>query len=93
MGFISIVTVLMSWWLNRKLAISDKMDKALAGKVNISVCAPAMRRVGGQIDELQKSNATQNVDIRGLEVGMAFIVDRMGGNFELMKKNNGDRHG
>lgn len=85
MATVSFLMMFMSWWLNRKTAIHDKLEKALSTKVDREDCIPAMGRVGKQVDGHASC-------IRDLEIGMGWVVGAMGGNYDQIKKNGGS-HG
>lgn len=65
----------------------EKIEVAINHKVDKENCAPAMRRIGKQIDDLDTVNDKQDESIRGLEVGMAFLVGKMGGDYNEIKRN------
>ena len=74
--------------LDKKVeTLAEKISDKLELKVNKEDCAPAMQRVGACIDKLEKANGKQNDTIQGLEIGVAYIVGKMGGDLTQLKKN------
>ena len=70
---------------NKKHSFKKSLDALFDEKVNKTVCDPAMRRIGSQIDEIKDVNKNQALCIRGLENGMSFMVGKMGGNYDQIK--------
>lgn len=52
-------------------------------------CSTSMERLGKAVDKVEHVNNKQDDAIKGVEVGMAFMVGKMGGDYKTLKKNGG----
>lgn len=78
---------------NAKTALTALLDE----KVAKTVCDPAMKRIGTQIDEIKDDNKSKSQELTeqgkclsGLEKGVSFIIGRMNGNYDNIKNTGLD---
>jgi len=93
-GLINFLGMFLIAWYNiahnKKHNAKTSLKKIIAEKVDKEDCIPAMHRVGKEIDRLEKINGKHDNSIHGLEVGMAYLVGKSGGDYNQLKKNGGN---
>lgn len=86
LNFMAVITItLMNRTYNQKNNAKQAVTEALKEKVNAKDCEPAMKRMGRQVDKIDKINGEQDNTIKNLEVGIAYLVGKSGGDYKQIK--------